>query len=44
MSEEQHDFSFIEIYIDAAEIVPMKASLRFTFDIIVLAFFSLQFS
>ena len=37
-------FLFTEIYIDTAEIGPMKVSLRFTVDIIVQVFFSRQFS
>ena len=34
MSDEQNEFLFTEIYVDTAEIVPIKFSLRFTFDII----------
>ena len=37
-------FLFTEIYIDTAEIGPMKVSLRFTVDIIVQVFISRQFS
>ena len=37
-------FLSTEIYIDTAEIGPMKVSLRFTVDIIVQVFFSRQFS
>ena len=36
-------FLFTEIYIDTAEIGPMKVSLRFTVDIIMQVFFSRQF-
>ena len=37
-------FLCTEIYIDTAEIGPMKVSLRFTVDIIVQVFISRQFS
>ena len=37
-------FLLTEIYIDTAEIGPMKVSLRFTVDIIMQVFFSRQFS
>ena len=37
-------FLFTEMYIDTAEIGPMKVSLRFTVDIIMQMFFSRQFS
>ena len=37
-------FLFTEIYIDTAEIGPMKVSLRFTVDIIMQMFFSRQLS
>ena len=37
-------FLFTEMYIDTAEIGPMKVSLRFTVDIIVQVFISRQFS
>ena len=36
-------FLLTEIYIDTAEIGPMKVSLRFTVDIIMQVFFSRQF-
>ena len=36
-------FLFTEMYIDTAEIGPMKVSLRFTVDIIMQVFFSRQF-
>ena len=36
-------FLFTEIYIDTAEIGPMKVSLRFIVDIIMQVFFSRQF-
>ena len=44
MNDEYNGFLFIEICIDTAEIVPMKVSLQFTSDSIVLGFFSRQFS
>ena len=44
MIDEQTDFLITEIYIDTAEIVPIKASLQFTFDIIMQLFFSRQLS
>ena len=44
MSDKQNEFLITEIYVDTAEIVPMKVSLRFTFDIIMQVFFSRQFS
>ena len=44
MSDEQNGFLFTKIYVDTAEIVPIKFSLRFTFDIIMQVFFSRQFS
>ena len=44
MNDEYNGFLFIEICIDTAEIVPIKASLQFTFDIIMQVFFSRQLS
>ena len=44
MSDGQNELLFTEIYVDTAEIVPIKFSLRFTFDIIMQVFFSRQFS
>ena len=44
MSDKQNGFLFTKIYVDTAEIVPIKFSLRFTFDIIMQVFFSRQFS
>ena len=43
MSDEQNEFLFTEIYVDTAEIVPIKFSLRFTFDIGMQVLFSRQF-
>ena len=43
MSDEQNGFLFTKIYVDTAEIVPIKFSLRFTFDIGMQVLFSRQF-
>ena len=44
MSDEQNNCLITELYIDPAEMVPVKVSLRFIFDIIMQVFFSRQFS
>ena len=43
MSDEQNEILFTEVYVDTAEIVPIKFSLRFTFDIGMQVLFSRQF-